>query len=409
VPKVIAELPEKTVAKLAKQPGKYAVGGCRGLLLRVTDTGSASWVLRIKLRDGRRIDRGLGGYGEVSLSEAREVGRELRKKLWESPRIDPTLERKSAIAHARAEQEAASRAAKFTFGQDAEDLHGTKAQEFKNAKHAAQWISSLREYAKAIWDKPVSEVNRDDVLGVLKPIWQTKTETATRVRQRIESVLAFAAVIGHRSESADNPARWQGGLQHLLPKPGKLKKVKHHAALPWKQLPAFVKELAKREGVAARALELAILTAARSGEVRLAAWSEIDLAAKLWTIPAERMKAGKAHRVPLSAAAMKLLRELEKTRKEGAALVFPADSGKPLSDMALLAVCQRMNVEAVPHGFRSSFKDWARTKSEHLDEVSELALAHVSSDATRAAYARDELLEQRAALMRDWARFLATE
>ena len=405
MPRIARELADKQVAKLAKgAPGRYAVGGCRGLLLQVTGSGSASWVLRILLQNGRRIDRGLGSYAEVSLAEAREQGRELRKKLTESPHGDPVEHRRQVRVRARAEREAAEHAAKITFGMEAEAVHANKAQEFRNAKHAAQWLSSLKEYAAPIWTKPVADVTRDDVLALLKPIWATKTETATRVRQRIESVFAFAIVLSHRAEG-DNPARWPGALELLLPKPSKLKKTKHHASLPFKEVPAFMSKLAKRTGSAARALQLAILTAARSKEVRGARWSEFELDAKVWTVPAARMKAGKLHRVPLSAAAVALLKSLD--RVEGQDLLFPSSAGTQLSDMALLAVCKRMEVAAVPHGFRSSFKEYARTLPQYLDEVSELALAHVSSDATRAAYARDELLEQRAGLMSDWAAFLA--
>jgi integrase len=241
------------------------------------------------------------------------------------------------------------------------------------------------------------------VVVVLEPLWSEKTETASRVRGRIESVLAWATVAGYRR--GDNPARWKGNLDQLLPKATKVRKVEHHAALPWQEVPAFVADLRKREGAGARALEFAILTAGRSGEVRLATWEEIDLKAKLWTVPAERMKARKVHRVPLSDAAVALLKALP--RSERSRYVFASASGTSLSDMTLSAVTKRMNVNAVPHGFRSSFKDWARSCTTYADEVSELALAHVNSDATRAAYARGELLPKRMLLMRDWARFLA--
>jgi integrase len=414
VPKIAKELSDKAVEKLSRQQhGKsyavlYAVGGCRGLQLKVPPTGTATWLLRFKLQSGKRVDRSLGSYPAVSLREARQLGNELRRKLWESPRVDPTLERKRVMELARQQDAAAELAAKVTFGQDAEALHATKAQEFKNAKHSAQWISSLRTYAKKIWDKPVSDVSRDDVLAVLEPDWATKTETMTRVRQRIEQVLAYAAVKKHRPDNVDNPARWQGGLQLLLPKPNKLRKVKHHAALPWKQLPAFMAELAKRDGTAAQALRFAILTAARSGEVRLARWREVDPGAALWVVPAERMKANKEHKVPLPASAVALLRELPQGEPDD--LIFRGAKGSALSDMALLAVCQRMHVDAVPHGFRSSFKDWAREElgAKFADEVSELQLAHVSDDKTRAAYARGELIELRRELMKEWADFLGS-
>ena len=239
---------------------------------------------------------------------------------------------------------------------------------------------------------------------MLEPLWAIKTETATRVRQRLEAVLAWATVNHYRE--GPNPAAWEGNLEHALPKPSRVRKVEHHAAIHWKALGEFMAALRNRQGMSARALEFAILTAARSGEVRLATWDEIDLKAKLWTVPAGRMKAGKAHRVPLSDEALALLKALP--RMEGSRFVFPAVRGGALSDMSLSMVTRRMGAEAVPHGFRSTFKDWARSSTAYPDEVTELALAHVNSDATRAAYARDDLLPKRARLMRDWAKFCAT-
>ena len=250
----------------------------------------------------------------------------------------------------------------------------------------------------------VAEIELAHIVGVLKPIWITRTETATRVRQRIESVLAWAQVSGYRT--GDNPARWKGNLEHALPKPSKVRKVKHFAALPWQEVGAFMADLRTRDGISARALEFAILTATRSGEVRGATWEEIDLDGKVWTIPGERMKAGKPHRVPLSGPVIELLKKLPQL--EGSPYVFSSIRGGQLSDMALSSVTRRMKVDAVPHGFRSSFKDWCRSSTAYPDEVSELALAHVSSDSTRAAYARDELLSKRANLMRDWAKFCDT-
>jgi len=251
---------------------------------------------------------------------------------------------------------------------------------------------------------PVADVTLPHIVKVLEPIWTMKTETASRLRGRIESVLAWATVSGYRS--GDNPARWKHNLDHVLPRPSKIKTVTHHAALPWQEIGAFVADLRKRDGIAARALEFAILTASRSGEVRLAEWREIDFKTKVWTVPVTRMKAGKQHKVPLSDPAIKLLEKLP--RMTGSDYIFTAPNGGAYSDMALSEVLRRMKVNAVPHGFRSSFKDWARSSTAYPDEVSELALAHVSSDATRAAYARDELLPKRVQLMRDWARYCAT-
>jgi integrase len=244
-------------------------------------------------------------------------------------------------------------------------------------------------------------VETEHVMQVLRPLWSDRTETATRVRQRIETVLSWATVSGLRSGL--NPARWADHLRELLPQPSKIRKVEHHPALPWAEVPEFIVQLRKREGIAARALEFAILTAARSGEVRGARWSEFDLDARVWTVPADRMKAGKVHRVPLSVEALAILGTLPRLGDH----VFTAPRGSALSDMAISAVCRRMQVAAVPHGFRSSFKDWCRNSARFPDEVSELALAHVNSDATRAAYARDELMPQRRELMQQWAEFCA--
>lgn len=345
----------------------------------------------------RRPDIGLGGYPDVTLEQARKQARDIREQIRKG--IDPIAARRALVDAMKAAQ-----AKTLTFDQAAKACHTTKASEFRNAKHKEDWISSLNRYVSPlIGELPVADVELAHVVRVLEPIWTTKTETATRVRQRIESVLAWATVSGYRS--GDNPARWKGNLEHALAKPARVQKVTHYPALPWQEVGAFMVELRKREGIGARALEFAILTAARSGEVRGATWDEIDLQAKLWTIPAERMKAKKQHRVPLSDAAIRLLKALP--RMEGSTWVFPSPRGKQLSDMSINVVTRRMEANVVPHGFRSTFKDWCRSCTSYQDEVSELALAHVSSDATRAAYARDELLPKRERLMRDWAKFCA--
>lgn len=393
MPRKATELAAFQVKRL-KSPGFHAVGGVAGLHLNIKASGAKSWILRVMVGDRRR-DFGLGGYPDVSLERAREKAREFRRLIEEG--IDPIEQKRAARDGLRAED-----AKRLTFDQAAIQCWRKKAKEFRNAKHAAQWKSSLDTYASpVIGHLPVSEIESPHVVSVLEPIWESKTETATRVRQRIEAVLAWATVGKFRS--GDNPATWNGNLEHVLSRPTKIRRVKHHAALPWKQLGDFMADLRDREGMGARALEFAILTAARSGEVRLATWEEIDLAQKLWTVPADRMKAGKEHKVPLSTPAVELLKALP--RFEGSPYVFPASRGGALSDMSLSAVTRRMGVEAVPHGFRSTFKDWCRSQTAYADEVSELALAHVNSDATRAAYARDELLQKRARLMRDWARF----
>lgn len=413
MPKVAKELGAAEVRRIDR-PGFHPVGGVPGLLLQVSPGGGRSWVLRVMVGQRRR-GFGLGSFPAVSLGDARNKARELREKLAQG--IDPVAERQAARA-----AHIAAQAKRLTFREAAEQYHATKEKEFQNAKHRKDWIGSLKRYAFIhIGEVPVGDVELPHVLKALEPIWEKKTETATRVRQRIESVLAWAAVRGYRN--GDNPARWQGNLDAVLAKPAKVGKGKRHfPALPWQRVPEFLQDLRAREGMGARALEFAILTAARSGEIRGATWDEIDLSAKVWTIPADRMKAGKPHRIPLSPAAVTLLESLP--RMQGQPLVFPAVRGGKISDVTILATVKRMNATkekeggeqytdptdgrpVVPHGFRSAFKDWARNRSSYPDEVSELALAHVNSDATRAAYARDELLPQRTKLMTAWADYCA--
>lgn len=398
MPRIASELSAIEVKRLAAKPGFWAVGGVAGLHLIVNST--ASWILRV-LIGGKRTDLGFGPYPEVSLARAREKAAEARDLIRQGR--DPREEKKAAQAALRAAQ-----ARTMTFKAAAIQCHEAKATEFRNRKHRTDWLSSLERYAfDVIGPVSVAEIELAHVVNVLTPIWAARTETATRVRQRIEKVLDWAIVSGYRPRQAGNPAQWRGTLEHALPKPSKLKKVNHRAALAFSDVPGFMAALRQREGMGARALEFAILTAARSGEVRLSTWDEVDMKAKVWTIPGKRMKASKAHRVPLSAPAVKLLKSL--SRFEDSPYVFPAVRGGALSDMSISGVCRRMAVEAVPHGFRSSFKDWARSVAKYPDEVSELALAHVANDATRAAYARDALLPQRAKLMRDWARFCGSK
>lgn len=391
MPKKPPELSALEVRRLT-EPGFHAVGGVTGLYLCVRSATARSWVLRVKAGDRRR-DIGLGGFPDVPLEKARERAREARGMVWRG--IDPVAARREGADALRAAQ-----AKLMTFDQAADAAWKARAREFRNPKHAAQWKSTLDSYASpVIGDLPVDRIELAHVVKVLEPIWQAKTETASRLRGRIEAVLSWATVSGYRA--GENPARWKDNLEHALPRASKVRHVRHHRALPVDDLPGFMADLHKRDGMGARALEFAILTAARSGEVRKATWDEIDLDTKLWTIPAERMKAGRGHIVPLSEPAIALLKGLPRMTD----YVFPSARGRPVSDMSLSAVCRRMGVEAVPHGFRSTFKDWARTRTAYPDEVSELQLAHVASDATRAAYARDALLAQRTRLMRDWARF----
>ncbi len=392
MPKQAKELSAIEVKRL-ENPGLYAVGGVSGLLLRVSKAGARSWILRTKVGKKRR-DIGLGGFPEVPLAQARVKARQAKEKI--AAGIDPVAERRAARESLEERQNV------LIFEQAARQCHAAKESELRNSKHQRDWISSLEIHAfPHIGAVPVEEITLPHVFQVLEPIWHERTETATRVRQRMESVLTWASVSGYRS--GENPARWEGNLKEVLPAPNKIRKTTHHRALPWQEVPGFMEALRQRKGNAARALELTILTAARSGETRFATWEEIDLGARIWTVPADRIKAGKEHRIPLSEDALAVLEAMP--RFEGSPYVFPAPRGGALSDMSLTAVVRRMEVDTTVHGFRSSFKDWARSATAYADEVSELALAHVNSDATRAAYARDELLPQRARLMAEWSRY----
>ncbi|ERJ17888.1 phage integrase [Salinisphaera shabanensis T35B1] len=393
MPKKGIELSAIQVKRLDK-PGMHAVGGVAGLLLQVSKSGARSWILRATV-GSRRRDIGLGGFPDVTLAQAREKARVTRGKIDQG--FDPIEERKAAKVALRASQ-----AKRLSFAEAARRKHEAIAPEFRNARSRANWLSSLELYAvPVVGDMEVADVEMSHVLSVIEPIWRDKTHTANRVRQRMEAVFDWA--IARKYRETANPAAWKGNLAEVLPKPTKISTVKHHRALPWQEIPGFMRRLRKRTGMSARALEFAILTAARSGEVRFATWNEIDLDAALWVVPGQRTKNGKAHRVPLSKEVVALLRTLPRFENEDT--VFTASRGGSLSDMSLSSLTRKMDVDAVPHGFRSSFKDWARNCTDASDEVSELALAHVNSDSTRAAYARDELLEQRSIMMEQWARF----
>ena len=332
MPKKAKELTALHVKRIVK-PGRHTVGVIPGLLLVVKDTGAKSWILRTVVGDKRR-NIGLGGYPEISLAKAREKAREAKEQIEKG--IDPVEQRK-----ARRMALIASQNGRMTFAEAAQRCHEKKVAEFKNQKHAKQWIRSIQTYAfPVIGRMAVEDVGLEHVLEILQPIWADKTETATRLRQRLEQVFNWATISGYRK--AENPARWKGHLDALLPMPTKIKTVNHMAALPWKDIGAFMVELRKREGMGARALEFIILTACRSGEARLATWGEIDLDNKVWTIPAERMKAGREHRVPLTDDAIKLLENLP--RFEGSNFVFPGARGGALSDMTISKVCRVMEV-----------------------------------------------------------------
>lgn len=387
-----AELNALAVSRLS-EPGLHFVGGVAGLALQVLPSGGRSWILRASI-GGRRRDMGLGGFPDVPLAQAREAARRARSKIRDG--IDP-------IEEGRASRSAllASAASVVTFRAAADAYIAAHQAGWKNPKHGVQWRSTLNGYAfPLIGDLGVRDVELAHILRILEPIWTSKTETASRLRGRLELVLDWAIARGYRV--GPNPARWRGHLDKLLARPSKVAVVKHHRALPVGELAEFVSRLRAVEGVSARALEFAILTAARSGEVRGARWSEIDLKEGVWTIPKERMKAAREHRVPLSEPARQMLRSLPKT---DAGLVFESPRGGALSDMALTLVLRRMNVAAVPHGFRSTFRDWTAELTSYPSEVCEIALAHTVGNKVEAAYRRGDLFEKRRRLMRDWARF----
>lgn len=393
MPRKARELSPLEVRRLVR-PGRWSVGGIDGLALQVTRTGARSWVLRLTVA-GRQREMGLGSFPSVTLAEARERARIHRATAEQG--ADPISLRAAARSAADAK-----RNAQQTFSTVAAQYISQHEKTWKNAKHAAQWTSTLHKHAHpVVGSLLVSDVTTAHVIKVLEPIWTTKTETASRVRSRMELVLDFATARGLRE--GPNPARWRGNLDAALPKASKLAKVQHHAAVAVDQMGTFMTRLRTQNGTAARALEFAILTAARSGEVRGATWSELDLDVGLWTVPARRMKSGREHRVPLSGPAIKLLRGLP--AGEPGDLVFPGLRG-PLSDMSLTAVLRRMDVKATAHGFRSSFRDWVSEQTNHPSEVAEMALSHAVGDKVEAAYRRGDLFKKRVSLMADWASFL---
>lgn len=395
MPRKAKELSALEVRRLSK-PGRWSVGGVGGLALQVTASGAKSWVLRMPV-GGRQREMGLGSFPSVSLADARDSARAQREKLRLG--TDPIEER-----HTVARAVAAGRELTQTFERVAALYIEQHEPSWKNPKHAGQWRSTLATYAKpVIGHLVVGDIATPHVLKVLEPIWTKKTETASRLRSRIELVLDFATARGLRE--GPNPARWRGNLDAALPKPSKVSTVAHHAAVPVGEVRDFMARLRGQAGTGARALEFAVLTAARSGEVRGATWREFDLVAKLWTIPGSRMKSGREHRVPLTDAALDVLNSLS-TPGEPDALVFPGMRGA-LSDMSLSAVLRRMGVDATVHGFRSTFRDWISEYTNHPNEVAEMALAHAVGDKVEAAYRRGDLFAKRVALMDEWAAFLA--
>lgn len=395
MPRKAKELSPLAVERLTK-PGLHAVGVVSGLYLQVLPSGGRSWVLRATV-GGKRRDMGLGGFPDVTLADARAAARKSRAKIDEG--LDPIEERKAAKSALRA-----SAAKVMTFEDAASAYIRAHSPSWENAKHRQQWENTLSAYAyPKIGKLSVRDIEMAHVLSVLEPIWLERTETAKRLRGRIERVMGWATSRGYREGL--NPARWRDHLDQQLPSPGKVAKTIHHAALGLGDMPDFMDRLRRAEGMGARALEFVILTAARSGEVRGARWDEIDRVKNVWTVPAERMKARKEHKVPLSQPALDLLNALP--RIGGTDLVFPAARGGPLSDMTLTAVLRRMQVPATAHGFRSTFRDWAAERTNYPRDVAEMALAHTIGDKVEAAYRRGDLFDKRTRMMADWARFCA--
>lgn len=377
-------------------PGKHEDGG--GLRLVVSGGGAKKWVLRFTLK-GKRREMGLGSFPDTGLADARRKAEHYRRLAKDG--ADPIQARD-------AEQQETSTP---TFTSCAARYIQSHRRSWRNAKHARQWVSTLKTYARpVIGNMPVDEIDTQDIVSILNPIWTSKTETAKRVQGRIENVLDYAAAHKYRDEA--NPARWRGHLDKLLAKPSRVKKVSHHPAMPYDEVAAFMAELQGNTSISSKALQLLILTATRTSEVLRSEWPEIDLDNETWTIPADRMKARREHRVPLSTQAVSLLSDLP--RVQGNPYVFPgARLGRPLSNMAMLQLMRGMGYgvggkrgDYVPHGFRSSFRDWSGEVSSYPRDVAEMALAHTIENKVEAAYRRGDLFEKRRSMMQDWSDFI---
>ncbi len=417
MPRVAKELGPLDVKRATHGGGKgntmLPVGGVAGLYMQITPKGGKTWILRAAMA-GRRAEIGLGGFPTVTLAQARDKAREARDKIERG--VDPMAERKAA----RAALAAAARKG-LTFSEAANLYLDAKLDAYRNEKHRYQWRATLEQLSFPVLGKtPVSAITVQDVLQVLHPIWTDRTETASRLRGRIEAVLSWATVSGHRA--GDNPARWAGNLKELLPAPSKVKVKGNQPALSLDDAPRWFSAIRQREGFGPRALEFAALTASRSGEVRGAVWSEFDLDRAIWVVPGERMKMGKEHRVPLTAPALALLKTLPKL--DGSDLVFPSSKGGQLSDMTLSATMRRLHEAdiaadgpgfldrvskrpAVPHGLRSTFRDWAAERTQYPGDMAEVALAHRINNVVEAAYRRGDMIEKRRRMMADWSDFLS--
>lgn len=398
MPKKLSNVLTPLAVKNAK-PGRHADGG--GLHLLVKDSGARSWVYRFML-GGKSRDVGLGaaGVGGISLAAARDARDALRIKVKAG--TDPLEERQRRAADAIAEAQMA-KVAGITFRSVSEIYMESNWESWRNDKHRHQWKSTMATYVyPVIGDLPVAEVSTNHVLQILEPIWRSKAETASRVRGRIETILDAAKARGYRE--GENPARWRGHIAQILPARARLTRG-HHKAMPYENIPTFFAALHQREAIAALALEFTILTAARTGEVIGAKWDEIDLAKAVWTIPANRMKAGKEHRIPLPLRAVEILKSTHELRKEG---LFPTVKGGALSGMAMAMLLRRIGVDVTVHGFRSSFRDWCAECTGYAHEVAEMALAHTIDNKVERAYRRGDLFEKRRRLMDDWAAYCVT-
>ena len=402
----MADLTALEVNRLRKQPGTHRVSDNLYLQVRPSRKGGlrASWILRY-YRDGRQTWMGLGKASVFALSEARERARKHRQLLADD--LDPLVVKRQRITADKIEA-----AKSITFSECARKYVAAHEASWRNGKHAAQWRTTFEGSARAkaasaaINDLPVSEIDTALAIKVLEPIWKKTPETASRVRQRCEQVIDWAAARGYR-EKGSNPFMWRGHLDKLLPKPSKVKRVKHHPALPYAEMSHFMVELRGNKSISARALEFLILTACRTNEVISAVWDEINFADKAWTIPPDRMKAGKEHKVPLAPRAIEVLQALP--REDGNPHLFiGGKKGAPLSNMAMLELMKGMRPGYVPHGFRSTFRDWAAERTNYANYVVEKALAHTVADKVEAAYRRGDLFEKRRRLMADWARFCAS-
>ena len=383
MPRALHKLTDRTAKSDRLKPGRHSDGG--GLYLNVSPTGAKSWLFMWAVEKKRR-EMGIGSFPTVSLAAARKQASDLREAV--AAGLDPIAERQ--------------RENEPTFGECADRFVDAMESQWRNEKHRAQWRMTLTDYCEPIRSKRVSMISTDDVLKVLTPIWGEKPETASRLRGRIERVLDYAKAKGWRS--GENPALWRGHLKNVLPARQRLTRG-HHEAMAYEAVPAFLKRIRELEAISARLLEFTILTAARSGETRLAVWSEIDMDAALWIVPAARMKAGKEHRVPLSRPALDILGKLHEARTGD--LVFPGQkAGSPLSVMAMDMLLRRLKVDVTVHGFRSAFRDWAAEETGVAREVAEQALAHTIGNAVERAYRRGDALEKRRKLMDAWAGYL---